>query len=114
MAPATFCGPINCLTRFTLEDLRLLAAVGVLNLPVYPLVWRAFFGCWSDFTAAVHFWFSPDWLDRLRGEDEDAWQHTKLLAFIFLCTVLVASECLNIHRKLPALAATLSAWVSYL
>ena len=81
-------------------------------MPVYVLLWRAFFGGWSDFTAAVYFWFSPNWLDWLRGDtDEDAWQHAKVLIFLLLCALMVVSESVNIHRKLPGLATTLIGWI---
>ncbi len=94
------------------EDLQLLVAVGVLNVPMYALIWWAFFGDWSDFTAAVYFWFSPTWLDWLRGEsDEDAWQHAKALVFLVLCALMVVSESVSIQRNHPGLATTLAGWV---
>jgi hypothetical protein len=93
------------------EFLRLLAVVAVLNLPVYALIWLGLFGGWDDFTAAVYFWLSPNWLDWYRGEsDEDAWQHAKLLLFLVLGALLVVSESVNIQHKLPGLATTLSGW----
>lgn len=45
-----------------------LAALIVLSLPVYVLIWRTFFGGWDDFTEALYYFCSPRWLDWLRGE----------------------------------------------
>jgi len=96
------------------ENLRLIVAVSVLNVPAYILMWWAFFGGWGDFTAALYFWFSPTWLDWLRGDtEEDGWQHAKVLVFLLLCSLMVASESINIHRKLPGLATMLSGAVPF-
>ena len=62
----------------------------------------------------MYFWFSPNWLDSLRGDsDADARQHAKLLIFPLLCALMVVSQSVNLHRKLPGLATSLSGGVPF-
>ena len=77
-------------------------ALIALNLPVYVLLWRTFFGDWEDFKEALYFWFTPRWWDWLQGEAfEDTWANMKLLAFVFVCGLTVVSEYVTLVRHFP-------------
>lgn len=87
-----------------MPSLRFALILAVLNIPVYVMVWRTFFGDWEDFKDAVYFWFSPRWLDWLRGEAfEDTWTNMKTLAFLIICGLTVVSEYLTLARHFPQL-----------
>lgn len=67
--------------------------LGVLNIPVYLLFGRFFFGGWSEFFECLRFWLTPDWISLMRGEWlEDWWGTAKLLVFILICISIVYGE----------------------
>jgi hypothetical protein len=65
----------------------------VLNVPLYLLLGRIFFGTWGRFLTAVKFWFKPDifsWLDGSYWEDR--WCEFVLFVFLFFCGLAVYGE----------------------
>ena len=35
-------------------------AAAVVDIPLFILIGKLFFGCWGDFWDAIVFWFTPD------------------------------------------------------
>ncbi len=93
-------------------DVKLFAVLLGLSVPAYILIWRTFFGDWDDFTDALYYFFSPRWLDWLRGElVEDSWAHVKLLAFAGLSLAVAWGEYVALRNSLPGLAHWLASLV---
>lgn len=75
--------------------------LGVVNIPLYVLLWKFIFDDWDDFVDSVRFWFTPDFFSLLRGEYwEDWWAEAKLWTFLALCGGAVFGEYLLIQRML--------------
>ena len=73
--------------------------LAVLNIPLYLLFGKSFFGGWGGFLEALRFYFTPDFWSATRGELwEDRWASMKLFVFILLCIVTVLVEYAFIRR----------------
>ena len=73
--------------------------LGVVNIPIYVLIGKVIFGCWSDFLEAVKFWLTPDSLSMFRGEyTDDIWAELKLGFLIGVCGACVYFEYLFIQK----------------
>jgi hypothetical protein len=64
-----------------------------LNLPVYVLLGKLFFGDLSGFVRSLRFTLTPDILSALRGEYlEDRIESLKLMAWVIICALCVVGE----------------------
>lgn len=65
----------------------------VVDVPLFILIGKLFFGSWSDFLEAITFWFTPDIISSLTGEYwDDIWAEAKLGFFVITCGVCVYGE----------------------
>jgi hypothetical protein len=70
-----------------------LVVLGIVNVPVYVAIGKAFFGGWTDFWDAVRFLATPDVFSAIRGEYmADWWAEAKLGIFIAVCGGCVYGE----------------------
>ena len=80
-------------------------AAAVVDIPLFILIGKLFFGCWGDFWDAIVFWFTPDaysWLfDNLT---EDWLAEAKLGFFIVTCGAIVWCELWLISKMFGHLA----------
>ena len=70
-----------------------LVILGVLNIPVYILIGKVFFGDLAGFFDALKFWFTPNIFSLFRGRyGDDIMAEFKLVIFIFVCGLCVYGE----------------------
>ena len=71
----------------------------LVNIPLYLLIGKVFFGGWEDFWDAVKFWLTPDLFSLFKGEYwEDCWAEMKLGFFIIACGGCVFGEYMLIQK----------------
>ena len=72
------------------SDIAVLIAV---NLPVYVVLGRLFFGSWGDFLRVLRFWFTPNIISWFRGEYwEDRAAELLFGVYLLCCAVVVFGE----------------------
>jgi hypothetical protein len=94
---------------------RLLAVLAVLNVPMYVVVFRAFFDDFEELAGGLGALDPSLWarlLDALSGQWYDnQWAKAKLLVASVLCASLVLGEYSTVQQHAPALAHWLDhAW----
>jgi uncharacterized membrane protein len=85
------------------------------NIPILLLVLRFVFDSWSDLGEALFFWLGPLWfqiVDVLRGGDwnEHQWDSLKLVVFVVVFLLVVASEYVFVVGHFPSVVA----WANHL
>ena len=67
--------------------------LAVLNIPIYILIGKVFFGDFAGFLTALKFWFTPDVFSLFKGRYwDDTMAEMKLGVFIFVCGLCVYGE----------------------
>lgn len=93
-------------------NLVLAALLAVLNLPAFWLLARFLFPTGADVVDTVRLLFTPRLWDLLQGEAfEDQWAHFRIVAWLFLCISLVASEHYFIRHHFPAMVESFGDWL---
>lgn len=83
-----------------------LIVAAVIDIPLFILIGKIFFGCWSDFWDAIVFWITPDMLSMLTGEYwDDLWAELKLGLFVVTCGACLWGELLLIAKLFGQTAA---------
>lgn len=75
------------------------AALIALNVPVYVLLGRAFFGDWGGFFKSLRFLFTPDIISAFRGEfHEDQWESLRFFVWLVACAAAVLAEAQGLRH----------------
>ncbi|MCI0498340.1 MAG: hypothetical protein L0Y36_01480 [Planctomycetales bacterium] len=68
-------------------------ALPVIDIPLFILIGKLFFGSWGEFWDAIVFWFTPDFFSALAGEFwDDIWAEAKLGFFAITCGACIYGE----------------------
>ncbi len=72
---------------------KLLITLAIANIPVYFIVGKIMFNDLDGAKEAFGFWFTPMWIEALRGDGETAtWSNLKVFVWLFICGAAVATE----------------------
>lgn len=64
----------------------LLVILLIVNIPIFLMLGKFFFGGWDEFGEAVCYWFKPDIWSLFQGEHwDDMWAELKLGLFVLCC-----------------------------
>ena len=94
-SPAADAEPLQQLEELTGIKISIPVLVGLalLNIPLYLLLGKFWFGGWAEFGECLRFWITPDSWSFWRGEGmEDFLSEFKLGAFFLLCVAAVCAK----------------------
>lgn len=84
------------------KDFLFLGLTAVVNIPLFILIGKFFFGDWDAFKEALSYIFTPDWIHMMFGDwDEysaDLWATLKMIVFIVLFILVFTGELMFITR----------------
>jgi hypothetical protein len=71
----------------------ILVVLALVNIPIYLILGKGFFGDLHGFLEALRFVLTPDWFSMFQGEWlNDQWQSIKFVVFVVMCIGAVAGE----------------------
>jgi hypothetical protein len=72
---------------------KLIIILAIANIPVYLIVGKVMFDDLDGLKEAIGFWFTPQWIEMLRGEGGDAsWSNLKVFLWLLISGAAVATE----------------------
>ncbi len=86
------------------KNLPFILVLSAINIPLFIIVGKLFFGNWWEFWDCIKFWFKPDSWSWIDGEYwDDVKSELKLGVFFAACGFIVYGEYTLIIKSFPTL-----------